>query len=147
MPCIFTVISTARTMAACIFHGQVDVGNPGHLHFPRSCQRRGPSSWGRQEGVWGNLEPGPWSSGGGGGSGFPQGFSNDLPPSVCAEWSCSDPDLTLGAPRGGGEVGITEAERSDPVLPGRRGYRAGIAVHSARMRLHGTVEPVCGVCR
>jgi hypothetical protein len=46
-----------------------------------------------------------------------------LTPSVCAEWSCSDPDLTLGAPRGGGEVGITEAQRSDPVRAGKRAYQ------------------------
>ena len=44
---------------------------------------------------------------------------NGSPPFVCAEWSWGDPDLTLGAPRG--EVGITEAERSDRVLPGGRG--------------------------
>jgi hypothetical protein len=92
----------------CAFHGHVNGGD----------RRRE----GRQEGVWGNLEPGPWFSGGGGGSGFPQCSSNGLPPSVRAEWSWSDPDLTLGAPRSGGEVGI-EAERSDRVLPGRRGAR------------------------
>ena len=31
------------------------------------------------------------------------------------------PTSPSGSPRGGGEVGITEAERSDRVLPGRRG--------------------------
>jgi Transposase DDE domain len=34
-------------------------------------------------------------------------------------------------PAGWGEVGITQAERSDPILPGKRGRRAGIAYRSA----------------
>ena len=38
-----------------------------------------------------------------------------------------------GSPRGGGEVRITETERSDRVLPGRRVCRAGIAVYSGGM--------------
>ena len=37
------------------FQGQVDGGNPGHLRFPGSCQRRGRGRGGRQEGVWGNT--------------------------------------------------------------------------------------------
>ena len=37
------------------------------------------------------------------------------------------PTSPSGPPRGGGEVGITQAERSDRVLPGWRGCRAGIA--------------------
>jgi len=48
-------------------------------------------------GVWGNLEPGPWFSEGGGGSGFPQCVSVLVFPVACllAEQRCSVPDLSL----------------------------------------------------
>jgi hypothetical protein len=65
---------------------------------------------------------------------------------VCAEWSWSDPDLTLGAPRGGGEVGITEAERSDRISPGGMGYRVGIAARSVRMGGRWVVQLIRGYC-
>jgi hypothetical protein len=55
--------------------------------------------------------------------------------------------ILTSAARSGGEVRITEAQRPRHIRPGRRGCRAGIAAGSARMRGHGTVQPVCGVYR
>ena len=43
------------------------------------------------------------------------------------------PTSPSGSPRGGGEVGITEAERSDRVPAGKRGCQAGIAACITRV--------------
>ena len=67
-------------------------------------------------------------------------------PTVCAEWSWSDPDLALCA-CWGGEVRITEAERSDRIPAGRRGCGTGIAARSARTGQRCAVLPVCGACQ
>ena len=76
----------------------------------------------------------------------PSAIPIGLTPSVCAEWSWSDPDLTLGAPRGGGEVGITEAQRSDPSSLAGRGARPN---RRAQRRLsgQGTMRPMCWTFR
>ena len=81
----------------------------------------------------------PWSGYGG----FPRVILNwPTLLHLCAEWRWRDPDLVLGSPRGGGEVRITETERSERVSAGRRGDRAGIAAPSARTG----GRRVCGRC-
>ena len=111
-------------MLACTFHG--------HGYGGTAVMGGG------RKGVWGKPGTGAVIFRGRGGSGFPPvQYQIGLTPSACAEWSWSDPDLTLGAPRGGGEVGITEAERSDRVRPGRRGAGSG--------RLRAAVTPMNSV--
>jgi hypothetical protein len=56
------------------------------------------------------------------------------------------PDLGHSPSRGGGEVGKTEAARSEHVSAGSRGDRAGTAAHSARTRGRGAIRPLCGLC-
>ena len=51
-----------------------------------------------------------------------------------------------GPPRGGGEVRITETERSERISAGRRGDRAGIAAHSARIIRSAIVRRMCRDC-
>ena len=107
----------------------------------------GTVSWGGRKGGLGeNLEPG--DRGARGGPGFPPVRLRIDPPSslVLAEQSRSVPDLALGSPRGGGEVGNAEAARSERVGAGRRGDRDGNATHSARARGRCAVRPVCGRC-
>lgn len=51
--------------------------------------------------------------------------------------------LTL-ASRSGGEVRITEAQRSDPVLTGQAGCKAGIAACNARIGERLALCKFCG---
>jgi hypothetical protein len=91
------------------------------LHLPRSFIRWGPPS------VRFRIGP-PWCL-------FTRGVEMEVP------------DLGHSPSRGGGEVGNTEAARSEHVSAGSRGDRAGTAAHSARTRLRGAVRAVCGSCR
>jgi hypothetical protein len=54
--------------------------------------------------------------------------------------------ILTSAPRSGGEVRITEAERPRHVYPGRTGYTTGIAVRSGHTRGSGTRRLACGEC-
>ncbi len=56
------------------------------------------------------------------------------------------PDLGHSPSRGGGEVGNTEAARSEYVFAGSRGDRAGTAAHSGRTRERGAVRTLYGRC-
>ena len=127
-------------------------------HLPRSCAlvllarstviraAGNHQMGGGRKGVWG--EPGTGAVIFRGRGRFrvpPSDFGLVFPPACCAECSWSDPDLTLGSPRGGGEVRITETERSERVSAGRRGCRATSGAYSARICGRAAVRGVCSV--
>jgi hypothetical protein len=70
-----------------------------------------------------------------------------VPPGVCYSRSRDGgSDLGHSPSRGGGEVGNTEAARSEHVSAGSRGNRAGTAAYSARTHGRGAVRSVHGDC-
>ena len=92
----------------------------------------GVSGW-RQEGVWGNLEPGPRFPGGGAVPGSPA--TTDTKPLFSHFERSAAGVILTSASRSGGEVRITEAERSDHVFPGRKGMRQ----NRSAQRPHGSM--------
>ena len=132
---------------ACSFPVRGIHGYPRALHLPRSPVRRGRHFGGRQEGGLG----GTWNRGRDFlGPGAVPGSPSAIQMVSLLQFVRSGVGVILtspsGPPRGGGEVRITETERSDRIAV-RRGCRAGIAAYSvrpARRTLYGGTRPLRG---